>query len=198
MTWTFQRLPAGPSTFVYSILRNRVAAPWREVAAGLPRDAALRDLLTELIARGPFSHVFWECAPLTAATADQPFAFALIDAPSLARTEANPADFLDALGQQIEPVVQITNLGGDARLLVPRPLVEHRHYGDLCRFLRGAPALQVNALWAALGSAVSQHLAQGGKPLWVSTAGLGTPWLHVRLDSRPKYYRFEDYRRATS
>ena len=69
MTWTFQRLPAGPSTFVYSILRNRAAAPWREVAAGLPRDAALRDLLTELIARGPFSHVFWECAPLTAATA---------------------------------------------------------------------------------------------------------------------------------
>ena len=26
-------------------------------------------------------------------------------------------------------------------------------------------------------------------PLWLSTAGMGVSWLHLRLDSRPKNYR---------
>jgi len=30
-------------------------------------------------------------------------------------------------------------------------------------------------------------------PLWLSTAGLGVSWLHVRLDTRPKYYRHRVY-----
>ena len=33
----------------------------------------------------------------------------------------------------------------------------------------------------------------GDMPLWVSTAGLGVSWLHVRLDARPKYYRHDAY-----
>ena len=34
----------------------------------------------------------------------------------------------------------------------------------------------------------------GIQPIWLSTAGMGVPWLHVRLDSRPKYYAFGPYR----
>ena len=29
--------------------------------------------------------------------------------------------------------------------------------------------------------------------LWMSTEGSGVPWLHVRLDSRPKYYKHHEY-----
>ncbi len=32
------------------------------------------------------------------------------------------------------------------------------------------------------------------KPVWLSTAGGGVPWLHVRLDNRPKYYSYRPYR----
>jgi len=35
---------------------------------------------------------------------------------------------------------------------------------------------------------------QGGKTFWVSTSGLGVAWLHVRVDSKPKYYSHEAYR----
>jgi hypothetical protein len=31
------------------------------------------------------------------------------------------------------------------------------------------------------------------KPVWLSTAGAGVPWLHVRLDDRPKYCCFRPY-----
>ena len=31
------------------------------------------------------------------------------------------------------------------------------------------------------------------RPTWLSTEGSGVPWLHVRLDSRPKYYHHAAY-----
>jgi len=33
----------------------------------------------------------------------------------------------------------------------------------------------------------------GERRLWISTAGGGVAWLHVRLDSSPKYYGFRPY-----
>lgn len=35
-----------------------------------------------------------------------------------------------------------------------------------------------------------------GASIWMSTAGISTPWLHVRLDSRPKYYHYGPYLQA--
>jgi hypothetical protein len=34
----------------------------------------------------------------------------------------------------------------------------------------------------------------GRQPVWLSTAGAGVAWLHVRLDDRPKYYGHGPYR----
>ena len=31
-------------------------------------------------------------------------------------------------------------------------------------------------------------------PVWLSTAGGGVAWLHVRLDDRPKYYSYAPYK----
>ena len=46
-----------------------------------------------------------------------------------------------------------------------------------------------------VGGAVQRRL--GTKPVWLSTAGAGVSWLHVRLDDRPKYYGYAPYRQAT-
>jgi len=61
-------------------------------------------------------------------------------------------------------------------------------------FVRSAPAEVVDALWIAVASAVSEWLTVRGVPVWVSTSGLAVPWLHVRLDSVPKYYSYRAYR----
>ena len=34
----------------------------------------------------------------------------------------------------------------------------------------------------------------GDEVKWLSTAGMGVYWLHVRVDSRPKYYRYQGYK----
>lgn len=54
------------------------------------------------------------------------------------------------------------------------------------------PAAQRRALWSHVGAALEARL--GETPLWLSTAGMGVPWLHVRIVRRPKYYRHAAYR----
>ena len=74
--------------------------------------------------------------------------------------------------------------------------VRKRAYGHLAAFVREAPREQVHALWARVGELVLERVSN--VPLWLSTAGGGVAWLHVRLDSRPKYYTHAPYRRAPS
>ena len=54
-------------------------------------------------------------------------------------------------------------------------------------------AISGQALWQAVGEAMARRV--GSKPVWLSTAGAGVSWLHMRLDDRPKYYAHSPYRR---
>ena len=83
------------------------------------------------------------------------------------------------------------NLGNDAVLVVPRPSGAAAAWSHLAAFVRNAPAHQVHELWRVIGITMEQQL--GTSPIWLSTAGMGVSWLHVRLDSRPKYYGFAEY-----
>jgi hypothetical protein len=91
-----------------------------------------------------------------------------------------------------EQVVTFSNLSGDAVLVVPLPVAQNEAYTHLAVFLRQAPAEQISALWRNVGHALEARLSNA--PVWLSTAGMGVSWLHVRLDSRPKYYRHEPYK----
>jgi hypothetical protein len=89
-------------------------------------------------------------------------------------------------------VLAFPNLSGDALMVVPCPLAADSAYGHLAAFVREAPEAQRDALWLAVGEAMSRRMS--AKPVWLSTAGAGVSWLHVRLDDRPKYYGHEPYR----
>ncbi len=165
------------------------------VHAGLANDGQLLDALIEALLQAPLSAAFWECAP-TRGAADQPWQCVLVDAPALARLRADPAAFADHLhdGEDTPEVRTFDNLGGDAVLVAPC-----RDAGldapHLLAFLRSAEPLQAHALWQAVGRAALAWRAERPDPLWLSTSGLGVPWLHVRLDVRPKYYTHGPFRR---
>jgi hypothetical protein len=165
-----------------------------DVLRGWRTDAALRAGFNATLAEAPFSAFRWETPAVTEATATKPFEFVLLDAPGLA-PRPDPDAFAEHFrsAREAEPVVAFPNLGGDALLVVPCPLGEHSAYGHLAAFVRGAPEAQRDALWYAVGEALARRLS--AKPVWLSTAGAGVSWLHVRFDDRPKYYGYEPYRK---
>lgn len=166
----------------------------RDAAGALVGDPTFRRALIDLLRDSPARAYRWEMPAITPQTADRPFEFALVDDPHLdrpARIDAFRAH-LDGPGQ----TATFTNLGGDALLVVPTPRAEASHYTHLARFVRGAPDGQVHALWAEVGRVLGEQLTHRSRPLWLSTAGGGVPWLHVRFDDRPKYYAYRPYRQA--
>ena len=159
-------------------------------------DATFRSMFIASLADAPFSAFRWETPPITASTADRPFEFVLLDSPGLARTP-DPGAFSEHFGRAAKRgVVEFSNLGNDAIMVVPCPNALPSAYGHLAEFVRQAPELQRHALWQLVGAAMKRRL--GTKPVWLSTAGGGVSWLHVRLDDRPKYYGYEPYRSTST
>jgi hypothetical protein len=168
---------------------------WAQVMAGLVTDAGLRDALTGAILAAPFAAVYWEARPVADGDREEVFECVVLDAPGLARERADGRPFAQPLAGSRAPAVRaFANLSGDAELVVPAPGDDVEGYPHLAAFLRRAPAEQVHALWTEVGHAVTRWLTTRGTRVWVSTAGLGVAWLHVRLDSRPKYVKWAAYR----
>jgi hypothetical protein len=170
------------------------AAPvsYAEVLRRWQQDVDFRSFFTALLAEAPFAAFRWETPPITTATASRPFEFVLVDSPGLGRNPDAGAFADHFRGAASGGVVAFPNLGKDAILVVPCPSGPLAAYGHLGAFVRQAPERQRHALWELVGAAMQRRL--GSKPVWLSTAGAGVPWLHVRLDDRPKYYSYGPYR----
>lgn len=177
-----------------SILSRANLILYSEVIQLWQHSEAFRAFFISLLADAPFSAFFWETPALTKATVNQVFEFVLVDSPQLAFVRADSSAFADrfsAAGEN-ESIVTFPNLRKDALLVVPRPQASTSTYRHIAAFVREAPEPQKHALWQSVGLALEQRLDE--HPLWLSTSGLGVYWLHVRLDSRPKYYSYDPYR----
>lgn len=166
---------------------EQVLRQWQE-------EEAFRAAFMEPLREAPFEAYRWELPALDRARLGQPFECVLVDSPELLdRADAQTfARYFSAS----ESIVTFDNLGGDAHLIVPSPRASLDHYAHLAAFLRGAPSDQCQELWKVIGAVTTTRVSD--RPLWLSTAGGGVAWLHVRLDERPKYYHHLPYRRATS
>lgn len=167
---------------------------YAEVLRCWQEDAAFRTLFLSLLSEAPFAAFRWETPPITTATANRPFEFVLLDSPGLAAHPDANAFAEHFTNSANGGVIAFPNLGRDAILIVPCPLGPPSSYGHLAAFIREAPEAQKHALWERVGAAMQNRL--GNKPVWLSTAGAGVSWLHVRLDDRPKYYGYSPYREA--
>jgi hypothetical protein len=199
LQWT-QRMWAAQSEELASVrgLRFKLTqdsrhATFAEVIHAWQRDAAFRIWFSDLLANAPYSAFRWESPAVTADSLSQCFEFVLLDSPSLARRPDQEA-FAEHFGGSQAGVVTFPNLGGDAIMVVPLPIADPSAYGHLAAFVRLAPEHQRDALWQAVGQAMSKRI--GARPVWLSTAGGGVSWLHVRLDDRPKYYGYGPYKRS--
>ena len=191
--WTArsEELPKGRG-LRFSVDRAARPATCADVLSGWQGDASFRSMFNGLLAECLYSAFRWETPALTAATLSRPFEYVLLDSPALAR-RPDPNAFANHFTDTETGVVAFPNIGGDALMVVPCPVAEPAAYGHLAAFVRSAPEWQRHALWQAVGAAMARRV--GSRPVWLSSAGAGVAWLHVRLDDRPKYYSHEPYRR---
>ena len=190
----FRCEPVDAETRRYRLSSGDTAVSWAAFAAGLRADRGLRSALTEALVASPYPAFFWETPAVSARSTARPFEMVVVSAPHLARAAPSPSAFAEHTEPDGPAIRTFANLGGDATLVVPRALTEHAAYGHLAAFLRGGPAAQIDALWQTVGAALEEAWARSPAPLWLSTSGSAVPWLHVRLDARPKYYVYGAYR----
>lgn len=155
-----------------------------------------------------FESVFFECTPINFELLSiKIFEFVLIPAPSLNDITADILPFSSQLSSkdcQNKDVVSFNNLAGDAKLVVPCYKTNYNinSYSHLQRFMRSASKRQILNLFSAVSETAMavlnarKKLDNKNQNLWISTSGLGVYWLHVRLDSKPKYYNYINYKNS--
>ena len=178
----------------FRLLRDGESLTWLDVMDRWQNDASFRRFFISVLADAPFSTYFWETPPVTSTTTDREFEFVIVDSPQLAEVRTDERAFTNhfSSAQADASVIEFPNLGGDATLVVPCPLGPLSAYAQLATFVRLALDEQQHQLWTMVGAALERQL--GARPLWLSTSGLGIYWLHIRLDSAPKYYTHDPYR----
>ena len=154
-----------------------------------------RNFYFSVLRDSPFDAYFWEHPPVSNLNIKQVYEFVLVPSPQLSKVSADPSSFQEKFNskQFDENILTFENLGRDAELIVPHPIMEKNIYAHFASFIRNAPENQKHDLFRILANALGKKISN--KPTWVSTSGLGVYWLHIRLDSRPKYYSYEPYRR---
>jgi hypothetical protein len=169
---------------------DHVLAAWQD-------DEAFCARWCDTLAALPMGACFWELPPLTQASSSDAFECVMQPAPGLtaARPQAQPfAEHFDRLADPAQAAAVFAGLGRDALMIAPCPRAPHAAYTHLLAFVRAAPRWQALAIWPILARSVASLRASGARqPLWISTSGSGVHWLHLRLDSRPKYYQHTPY-----
>ncbi|KAL3801355.1 hypothetical protein HJC23_006965 [Cyclotella cryptica] len=170
--------------------------------------------LSEIISSSDYESILFETIGTSWDDSDRtPFEFAMVNEPGLKRfAERSPDRFSfeehfsncrnayikqgGSDGTKDKPTVcSFENLGGDARLVSPLPQtnVDDSSYSHLAAFVRNAPNNQIIEFWAAGAAQYLHVMKQRGGKRWFSTNGMGVAWLHLRLDSRPKYYSYHPF-----
>lgn len=175
-----------------SLTRDGGAMSVDDVPTAWADDASFRAWFTARLAGCPFSAFRWETPGLSTRTLAQPFECVLVDDPHLQR-RADPNTFARHFAgpHRDADVRAVANLTGTSTLIVPRALADTAHYAHLAAFLRGAPATQIDTLWRCVGATLRSQC--DARTRWLSTAGAGVAWLHVRIDPTPKYYAYRPY-----
>ena len=186
-----------PDVVGCSLTQGDAPLRFRDVIEGWRHQEAFRRRWAEALRDVPFAAYCWETPPLTTQMINRPFECVFVDSPALAGAHPGPEPFEEhfrAARRAQSSIAAFESLGRDAFLVAPCPEGEPRSHTHIAAFHREGPPAQVDQLWMVVAQSLESRIGQ--TPIWLSTAGLGVHWLHIRIDSRPKYYRHRPYASA--
>lgn len=193
--WVGQPTMFNKNTCKFNLFEDKKPLSYEKVVHYWQDNFEFRVFYFSILEDAPFEAFFWENPPITKLNSQQAYEFVLVNSPQLSGIVANSRTFQAqwTAATAGQTVVAFENLSGDAELIAPCPLVSHAIYAHFATFIRQAPEDQKHDLFMLLAASLRHSIRN--QPLWVSTSGLGVYWLHIRLDTRPKYYTYQAYRR---
>jgi hypothetical protein len=178
----------------YWITQNDQPISFHDFLNLLNTSADFRTFFIQALTEIPFPAYHWETPALTRSSQNQKFEYVATKSPSI-DLPPKPGPFRSYFNAryQNQGMAVFPNLGGDATLIAPSiPEDPNRNYSHLARFTEQASTAEQHSFWEVVGKATMARI--NDTPIWLNTAGGGVAWLHVRLDSRPKYYLHGPYR----
>jgi hypothetical protein len=165
------------------------------------------DLLTKEIKFSNYESVYWEVVPITARNFDKTkFEFVILEAYLEHRSvDGSPfyEHFTHHCNEKTPSVVTFKSLNKDATMVVPCPYhdkEDNDHMSHLKSFLAYSSSHEITQLWSTMARTLNEELMRNAedpdKTLWLSTSGGGVAWLHIRIDTRPKYYNHREYKNS--
>lgn len=188
--WKLKKLEIN-NGYRFSLKRDDKDASYQETLEAFRDSDMFRSFFISFLQTLPFNSFRWETCPFSNELLQRQFEFVVLDAPSIDRL-ADSTAFQKYIGTTQKGVVSFPNLGKDAHMVVPTYRASSVNYCHLASFSNTAPNLQQHEFWQEVG-AIGLELVTD-VPLWLSTAGAGVAWLHIRFDSSPKYYKYSEFK----
>lgn len=189
--WEIAKIDSSKQNIKFGIFEDGTQISNRSFLELLRDSQQFRNFYHEHLANSDFDAFFWENKPMTNQTLENEYECNVINSNFLASRSPDSQTFRQYF-DETKTVVTFPNLGNDAGLIVPCPLKENSCYTHIGNFVREADQKQINDFWRITGRETLKSV--NSKPKWLSTSGLGVFWLHVRIDTVPKYYQTTEYK----
>lgn len=189
--WSLHTKHNSENNIRFSILENGIALSFKKVFELFVSSESFCTFYSNLLRNHIFEAYAWEHPKLSYTNFNAEYECSLVKSPGLLNSKEDLKPF-EKYFDNYKSTTVFKNLSGDATLVVPCPLNHQTEYTHLASFIRTASKSQIIEFWKTVGIATQQLIQE--QDLWLSTAGLGVSWLHVRLDNSPKYFRTLDYK----
>lgn len=191
--WKPFEIESTEESLKFGILQDGSPLSNKEFLELLRDSQPFRKFYNAFLADLEYDAFFWENRPLTNQTMENDYECNIINSDFLAGCSSDSHTFRQYFDDN-KKVVTFPNLGNDAELIVPCPENQDSIYTHIGCFVRQANSDQIDDFWRITGDETLKSI--GSTPKWLSTSGLGVFWLHVRIDTVPKYYQTEEYKKV--
>jgi hypothetical protein len=190
--WKADEIGTSETNLKFQILENDATITNESFLQLLTENHDFRTFYNSYLIDSGFDAFFWENKPIANSNLNERYECNLINTDYLAGKNPDHLTF-DSYFDTDKKVVSFPNLGNDAQLVAPCPVENKSNYTHIGTFIRNAPSDQIHELWKMPGQEMMNHI--GDELRWLSTSGLGVFWLHMRIDSVPKYYQTSEYKK---
>ena len=185
--YTYSIFEFNKSVIFYGFFENNIPISFGDAMKLLNMNKSFRSLVAEAFKRVPFKHYMFGFTKINSeADKRNPFKIFFKNSPEFKNITADPEPFLQYFQDSKKKWTKFLNIGRDTLLLVPCPpkaQPNYEYYKSIGDYVENHSSKDFEEVLKNIGYIASRLKA----PMYINTHGFGVHWLHIRIDTKPKY-----------